>query len=36
MDEVENISHQSKKVAGNLNTHKARLSELQKMMNLHG
>ena len=35
MDEVENISHKSKKVAGNLNTHKTRLSELQKMMTLY-
>ena len=30
MDEIENISHQSKKVAGNLNAHKTRLTELQK------
>ena len=30
IDEIESISHQSKKVAGNLNTHKTRLSELQK------
>ena len=30
MDEVGSITHQSKKVAGNLNAHKTRLVELQK------
>ena len=29
-DEIEAIYHQSKKVAGNRNSHKTRLSELQK------
>ena len=30
MDEVENITYQSKKIVGNLNAHKTRLTELQK------
>ena len=30
LDEIDNINHQYKKVTGNLNTHKIRLTELQK------